>query len=414
MDNFSLVSCYYTIRNNIDNKNSSVYMNDNPTAKLYLDFAKNLPSYHFLIIKDRTIYCMILLNQINENNVSRFTYLVTNAENNHTDIVLSRILGEITEKRASELIEIDESASVIEVAEDKYLSYNGNRLKIQPFEEVLNEVIDIANKYMQNAKPINVNIKEVIRNESIGGELDFNKMFETDDRPLVHFEGVLFSKYQFAVLMWGDAVKQLGIESVNEAVELWESIYERNMSAGEKNVLEEGMSEAPNNKLKAIRIIKSANVHDKNGELDEALLDYTDAIVADSSNLAVFLKRGHIYDKMGNPERAILDYSYAIDKDSTYAMAYFYRGFSHMVARKKGSTSPEDAIKDFSTAINLKLEIPDVFCYRADAYNTLGNKKMAIADYQRFLESADQSDDVKIQRTKEIIDELKQEINGDY
>ena len=63
LDNFELTSSYYTIHNNISNKGSSVYVNDNPTLAEYLNFARELPSYGFIVHQGQDVKVMIMIMQ---------------------------------------------------------------------------------------------------------------------------------------------------------------------------------------------------------------------------------------------------------------------------------------------------------------------------------------------------------------
>lgn len=59
------------------------------------------------------------------------------------------------------------------------------------------------------------NIKKTIKIESIGGHLDFSKMVEEkySSAPFLRFGDTLYNKKDFAILLWGAKVKNLGIES---------------------------------------------------------------------------------------------------------------------------------------------------------------------------------------------------------
>ncbi|MFY7815589.1 MAG: hypothetical protein ACOVRK_10445, partial [Chryseobacterium taeanense] len=49
-ENIEIISNYYTIENNIDNKSSSVFIQENPTSEDYINFSTKLPSYFFIIV----------------------------------------------------------------------------------------------------------------------------------------------------------------------------------------------------------------------------------------------------------------------------------------------------------------------------------------------------------------------------
>lgn len=79
---------------------------------------------------------------------------------------------------------------------------------------------------------------EYIRAESIGGEIDFEKM-------LVGY-GSKDAKYKthlYAISMWTQVVNDLGINKKKEIVKLWEEIYKKKMTTDEKNAVSQGLSQ---------------------------------------------------------------------------------------------------------------------------------------------------------------------------
>lgn len=85
-------------------------------------------------------------------------------------------------------------------------------------------------------------IKKTIKTESIGGRMDFSKMVEEkySSAPFLRFGDTLYNKKDFAILLWGAKVKNLGIESMDEALKLWEEIHNKKLTTPESKALKVG------------------------------------------------------------------------------------------------------------------------------------------------------------------------------
>jgi hypothetical protein len=85
-------------------------------------------------------------------------------------------------------------------------------------------------------------IVNYIKSESIGGKLDFKKVLEKQGKAktLTVYDGIAYNSKDFSIFLWGQAVKQLGIKKKKEAITLWESINQRELTIPEKNALENG------------------------------------------------------------------------------------------------------------------------------------------------------------------------------
>jgi hypothetical protein len=82
---------------------------------------------------------------------------------------------------------------------------------------------------------------EYIKKETIGGELDFNSVLEKrGGTPFYLFNGVAYNKKDYAIFLWGQAVKQLGISSAKKATKLWTEINKRELTGPEKKALIRG------------------------------------------------------------------------------------------------------------------------------------------------------------------------------
>lgn len=83
-------------------------------------------------------------------------------------------------------------------------------------------------------------ISSYIKNESIGGKLDFTKVVVEYKSHFIAYEKIMYNKKDFAILLWGNKVKELGLKSLNEIIELWEEINNRKLTAPELKALKVG------------------------------------------------------------------------------------------------------------------------------------------------------------------------------
>ncbi len=243
-ETFELTSSYYNIKDNISDKNSSVYQNDNPTRKEYLKFAREYPSNYFIIHNGSAMTIgIIVLPQIKANETS-YKYNIVNPNTGKKIEAQCNVWGEISEKRAEELIKlkIDTTATIIELPNNgKGLLYDGIVYRIQPYEKLKYEIIEIAKQIVNGGdEKQTTNLIEYIKKESIGGKLDFNKTLEEKKQTLFLYDGIAYSKNDFAIYLWGKKVKSLGINSVKNATQLWEEINNKILTQPEKKALIKG------------------------------------------------------------------------------------------------------------------------------------------------------------------------------
>lgn len=245
IDNFELTSTYYTINNNISNKASSVYVSEKPTLNEYLNFSRDLPSNAFIVHKGQKVMVMIMLLQKNEGDKTILTYNIINPNNNKSMQIPCNVFGEISEKRADELLKtkVDTTSKIIDLPNNgKGILFNEIVYRIQPYNKLKEEVIDIA-KQIINGGDKKEEIKdpiEYIKKETIGGKFDFNKALENEKQSLILYEGIAYNKKDFAIFLWGKKVRMVGIPSSKKATKLWEEINKRDLTEPERNALIRG------------------------------------------------------------------------------------------------------------------------------------------------------------------------------
>lgn len=242
LEGFELTSSYYTIENNISNKGSSVYVSEKPTLTEYLKFARELPANFFIIHKGQYLMFFILLLPNVEGSNTNLSYNIINPNNGKSIQKACNVWGEISEKRADELLKlkVDTAAKIIDLPNNgKGLLFNGIAYRIQPYDKLKAEVIEVAMQLTTTKEEIKDSV-EYIKKETIGGKLDFNKVLEKEKQALFLYDGVAYNKKDFAIYLWGKNVKMLGVSSSKKAKKLWEEINNRTLTAPEKKALVSG------------------------------------------------------------------------------------------------------------------------------------------------------------------------------
>jgi tetratricopeptide (TPR) repeat protein len=123
------------------------------------------------------------------------------------------------------------------------------------------------------------------------------------------------------------------------------------------------------------------NIYGKQGNLTQAITDYTKAVEIDSKYKDAYYNRGNNYGKQGNFTQAIVDYTKAVEIDSKYAAAYINRGIAYQT---QGNL--QQAIADFNKAIEIKPKDTAAYVNRGNVYQIQGNLQQAIADYDKAIE----------------------------
>jgi hypothetical protein len=244
VDNFELTASYYTIDNNISEKSSSVYISEKPSLSEYLKFARDLPSYFFIVHKGSDILFMLMPMQENKDPKTTLFYNIVNPSNGKSMQIPCGVWGEISEGRAKELLrlKVDSTSKIIDLPNNgKGLLFDGIAYRIQSYSELKEEVIEIAKTLLNPPEKIK-NPEEYVKKESIGGTLDFNKKLENETQAFFLYDGVMYNKKDFAIYLWARNVKDIGISSSKKATRLWEEVNKRELTDAEKKALVAGFS----------------------------------------------------------------------------------------------------------------------------------------------------------------------------
>lgn len=140
----------------------------------------------------------------------------------------------------------------------------------------------------------------------------------------------------------------------------------------------------------------SGRAHLDQGNLDQAIADYSEAIQLKPDFFVAYLNRGTAQRKKGEVDLAIADYTMAIQIKSDLYDAYTLRGICY---GKKGQY--EEAIADFTKALEKR---PHYLTYHGLAWIFATSKKDKYRNGARALELAQKA--VQIRRNANSLDTL--------
>lgn len=243
-DDYQLNTNYYTIDNNINNENSSVFINQNPTLEQIETFATRLPSDFFLILKDNSPINMIM---IVENPEKKF--FVINPANGINKTFDCSIKGDITENRAKEIIakKYDSKAKI----NGNKLFFNNKEFTIISSNEIKSGITKlITDEKLNEGKASDLKIADeallrntVIKESKVGGKLDFFTEIKGHEMDGIQVKKGLFSTKQgIALYKWGRANFEIGVNTADDALEIWSDIKGRKASQKENDYIKMGFN----------------------------------------------------------------------------------------------------------------------------------------------------------------------------
>ena len=241
---FQLSSNYYTLKTNIENKKSSVYISDNPTLDEIENASINLSSDFFLIVKNQAMLYLVLL----QNKPTRH-FLAVNLETRKQNQFPCTLAGDITENRANEIInEQYEKKSKIK---GKKLFFNGKKLTIISNKEIKTAVLELIEKEKLSIGDNSTvkllsksDIKSFVLTESkIGGKLDYFTDIKGHENDGIQVKpGVFDTKLGIALYEWGRANFEIGTNTINDVFEFWSEFKGREITGKEKMYIKMGFN----------------------------------------------------------------------------------------------------------------------------------------------------------------------------
>ncbi|MBS0208511.1 MAG: tetratricopeptide repeat protein [Planctomycetes bacterium] len=116
---------------------------------------------------------------------------------------------------------------------------------------------------------------------------------------------------------------------------------------------------------------------------DDALADFTEAIRTEPGNLVAYNDRGATLNAMGEFERAYSQFNEVLRKDPKNALAYANRGCNMCDQGKL-----DEALADLNKAIELNPEMSSAYCNRGKVLTKQGDYPDALADFDKALKIA--------------------------
>jgi hypothetical protein len=242
VDSAYLLSNYYTLKNNIDNKKSSVYISENPTLEEIENAATNLPSDFFILTNGQQVISMIMVL----NSPSR-SFLVVKPKTGESKKYKCKIKGDISENRANEIIEMkyDTNANI----NNGTLLFNNKKLKIYTKKDVKIAVLDLikseklslggaSNMKILSFDEMKVNI---LKESKEGGKLDFFTPIKDKEMDGIQIKpGVFSTKISVALYKWGKALYEMGVNKIEDAYLIFSEFKGRALNIKEKDYIKLG------------------------------------------------------------------------------------------------------------------------------------------------------------------------------
>jgi hypothetical protein len=154
---YRLISYYYPLKGNIDNKTSIVYVSDTPKLEDVERAARNLPSDFFQVSRNKVVQNKVMLINLPVRN-----FYVASPQTGQQEEFPCKLKGDITENRANEIIaeKYDTTAKI----EGGKLHFNNKRFDIITNQAIRQEVLDlIAAQHL--SKPVVPTVKKTTKSE---------------------------------------------------------------------------------------------------------------------------------------------------------------------------------------------------------------------------------------------------------
>ena len=226
-EEFNLVSNYYTLKNNIENKNSSVFVSESPSLNEIEKFATELSSDFFIITKEQQMSNMILI--VSE---PQMTFVVINLATNKQSEFYFKLNGDITENRANEIIKAKYDANA-KIKKGK-LYFNNKKFKIISNKNINKSVLWLISKQglgKTNPSDIKIPSKE-------GGQLDyFTEIKGKENNGIQVKPGVFSTKLGIALYKWGRATFENGVNTIEDSYKIFAEFKGRELNRKEKDYI---------------------------------------------------------------------------------------------------------------------------------------------------------------------------------
>lgn len=134
--------------------------------------------------------------------------------------------------------------------------------------------------------------------------------------------------------------------------------------------------------LTALEYHRMGTEHARNKEYEDAIIDYTNAIVLDTQSAMLYINRGISYYQLERYQEAIDDYTEGININPQYQNAYNNRGLAYREMKQY-----DQAIANHEEAIRINPKEAISYNYLGIVYEEMDNCQQAIIEYRRALEA---------------------------
>jgi hypothetical protein len=240
-----LLANYYTLRNNIENRGSSVFVAHTPNLNQVREAAVKLPADFFVLTRARQVVCMILL----VNQPTRRFVVVTPRTGEQQEYPC-RLKGDLTENRAREIAANGYDPAA--VLEKGHLVLGGSTLKVIPSRQVRAEVLRlIRSEKLAQLEAGSTRILSgqeakafVLAESQKGGKLDYFTAIQGKEYDGIQIKpGVFTTNLGAALYRWGKATAQLGINTVEDALAIFAEFRGRALNGREQEYIKLGFAE---------------------------------------------------------------------------------------------------------------------------------------------------------------------------
>lgn len=244
IENFTLISNYYTLKNNIENKKSSVFISSSPSINQIEQAALNLPSDYFLVTKDNKMIAMIMLL-----NKPKREFMIVLTATNQSITAECNLKGDITQNRANELLsENFEKATKIE---GNLLTFNSNKHQIISEKDIEIAVVELIKKekllFKQSSNVVIQSQNDmknfVIVESKNGGKIDFFTVIKGKENEGIQIKpGVYDTKLGLALYKWGHACFDIGINKIEDVFNIFTEVKGLPITKKEKEYIKMGFN----------------------------------------------------------------------------------------------------------------------------------------------------------------------------
>ncbi|AXY73554.1 tetratricopeptide repeat protein [Paraflavitalea soli] len=131
----------------------------------------------------------------------------------------------------------------------------------------------------------------------------------------------------------------------------------------------------------SISYVFRGNCYGRKDQVEAAIREHTRAIEIDPKQIEAYIQRGHLLYRSKMLAEANKDYTKVVELDPKNPTGYLYLGFIH-----HDKQHFQEAITNYSKSIELDPKNMYAYQNRAEAYDAIGNSKLADLDRKQFAD----------------------------